>query len=55
MKVEVRMCCFRLTLELRWLGLEPDFRSIRLIPREASLRRALRRNVRERLRKATGA
>lgn len=54
MKLEVSTRCFRLTLEFCWRSPELDFRSVRparLVPREASLRRKLFRNVRERLRK----
>ena len=50
MKFEFSGCCFRITLELFWLGPEPVFRRYRIAPRDAVVRRKLISAVRERLR-----
>jgi hypothetical protein len=49
MKLEFSTCCFRITIELFWLGPEPVFRKYRIVSQDASTRRRLLRNVRERL------
>jgi hypothetical protein len=50
MKIELSGCCFRITIELFWLGREPIFRRYRVAPRDAAVRRKLLHNVRERMR-----
>jgi len=49
MKIEFAGCCFRVMLEIFWLGPEPVFRRYRIAPRDGRLRRKLLRTVRERL------
>ena len=49
MKFEFSGCCFRITLELFWLGPEPVFRKYRIGLRDAVVRRKLLGVVRQRL------
>jgi hypothetical protein len=50
MRIEFNGCCFRIMIELFWLGPEPVFRRYRVASRDAAVRRKLLRNVRQRLR-----
>jgi hypothetical protein len=49
MRLEFHTFCFRLTLEIFRLGPEPVFRRYRVVPKDATVRRKLLRNVRRRL------
>ncbi|MBI2924963.1 MAG: hypothetical protein HYY24_04565 [Verrucomicrobia bacterium] len=50
MRFELSGCCFRITIELFWLGPEPVFRRYRIAARDGAIRRKLLHSVRERLR-----
>ena len=49
MKIEVSGCCFRIVLELFWLGREPAYRRYRIAAEDAAVRRRLLGAVRDRL------
>jgi hypothetical protein len=49
MKFQMNGPCFRMTLELFWLGPEPEFRRYRVARRDGAIRRKLLRIVRKQL------
>jgi hypothetical protein len=49
MRFELLGCCFRITIELFWVGPEPEYHRYRVAQGDAAIRRRLLHGVRKRL------